>query len=64
MLNCQNTRSSVVAMPEHRPSGIQLALDLNRDYLISAGQNPNRVQTPGDGRSWLSKACSHQEVAK
>jgi hypothetical protein len=64
MLNCQNPRSSVGAMLEHWPSGIQLTLDLNRDHLIGAGKNPNWVQIPADGCSWLSKSCSQQEVAK
>jgi hypothetical protein len=64
MLNYQNTRGFVGTAPEPGPSGIQPTLDLNRDCLIGAGQNPNRVQTPGDGWSWSSKSCSHQEVAK
>jgi hypothetical protein len=64
MLNCQYSRGSVGATPEHGPSGIQPTLDLNRDHLIGAGQNPNWLQTPGDGCFWLSKSFSRQKVAK
>jgi hypothetical protein len=59
-----NIRGSVVATPEHGPSRIQPALDLNRDFLIGAGQKPDRLQTPGDGRSWSSKSCSHPKAAQ
>jgi hypothetical protein len=64
MLNCHYTRGSVGATTAHGPSGIQPTLDLNRDYPFGAGQNPNWAQTPGDGCSWWSKACTPQESAK
>jgi hypothetical protein len=34
MLDYQNTRGSVGAIPEHWPSGTQLTLDTNRDTLL------------------------------
>jgi hypothetical protein len=64
MLNHQTTRRSVSATPERWLSGIQPTLDLNRDHLIGTGQNPNRVQIPGNGCSRLSNSCSPQELAK
>jgi hypothetical protein len=64
MLNGQHARGSVSVMPGHGPSGIQPTLELNRDYLMGAGQNPNQAQAPGDGCSWLSESCSQQEAAK
>jgi hypothetical protein len=64
MLNCQNIRGSVSSVPEPGLSGIQPTLELNRDFQIGAGQNPNWLQTPGNGCSWLSKSDSQPEAAK
>jgi hypothetical protein len=64
MLNCQNIRGSVVATPEHGPSGTQPTPDLNAIISSVAGQNPNWAQTPVGGCSWLSKSCSQQEVTQ
>jgi hypothetical protein len=64
MLNCQYTRGSVGTTPEPGSSGIQPTLNLNRDHLMGAGQNPNWMQTPVDGCSRLSKSCARQEDAK
>jgi hypothetical protein len=64
MLNCHHTRGSVGPTPEHGPSRIQPTLNLNRDHLIGAGQNPNWMQTPVEGCLRLSKSCAWQEDAK
>jgi len=47
MLNYQNARGSVGATPEQGPSGIQLTLDLNRDYLIGGWTQPELGANPG-----------------
>ena len=47
MLNYQNARSPVGAAQEYGPSGIQLTLDLNRDYLIGGWTKPELGANPG-----------------
>ena len=47
MLNYQNARSPVGAAQEYGPSGIQLTLDLNRDYLIGGWRKPELGANPG-----------------
>jgi hypothetical protein len=47
MLNGHYSRRSVGATPELGPLGIQLILDLNRDYLISGWTKPELGANPG-----------------
>jgi hypothetical protein len=47
MLNRHYSRRSVGATPEHGPSGIQLTLDFNRDYLIGGWTKPELGANPG-----------------
>ena len=64
MLNGHYIRGSAGTMAELGPSRIQPTLDLNRDFLIGAGQNLNWWQTPSDGCYWSSESCSPQKAAK